>query len=100
MNYRDRKLLDLAHRLNECCFQLPGCKGYQEHGCEPAHADEQAEGKGYGIKAHDDAHVAACHHCHEAYTRLPREDKHLAFLEGNRRTMHRYFENGWLKVVK
>lgn len=97
-NYRSRKLLDLAHRLQVCQFRLEGCTGCQDHGCEPAHADELAEGKGKGIKAHDDAHVASCHHCHEVYARLPREEKHLAFLEGNRRTMHAYFENGWLTV--
>lgn len=59
MNYRNRALLDLAHRICEC----QNCGRYTE-GCEPAHSNEMAHGKGKSIKAHDCFFAALCHECH------------------------------------
>ena len=99
MIYRNRKLLDLAHRVHHCMFKLPGCKGYVVEGCEPVHSDRQRHGKGGGIKAGDDQHVAGCHHCHEAYTKLPKEEKLEKFEEARVRTFLNYEAQGWLKEV-
>lgn len=100
-NYRNRKLLDLAHRVNACQFNLPTCTGYQSHGCEPIHSDHQAHGKGTGIKAHDDAHVAGCHNCHLYYGsgKLDKYTKFDLFTQARERTFKLYKQNGWLSEV-
>lgn len=101
-NYRDRKLLDLAHQVNECQLRLPGCQGYTE-GCEPAHSNQLRHGKGMGIKAHDHYHVSACHNCHMMYDgqikhTIDRCEMDQYWQEGWERTMDLYFRNGWLGV--
>ena len=101
--YRSRKLLDLAHRVQECQVRIPGvCRGYSEHGCEPAHSNQQRHGKGVGHKADDCYHAAACHDCHVAIDqgrKLSREDKQHYWRLGFERTFKLYLENGWLGVV-
>jgi hypothetical protein len=70
--FRSRKLLDLAHKVNECQVRIPGvCIGYSVHGCEPAHSNQAKHGKGAGQKADDNRHVAACHPCHVAIDQGP-----------------------------
>lgn len=102
-NFRDRKLLDLAHRVNECQLRLPEvCTGYSPHGCEPAHSNSQRHGKGMSIKADDCFHVAACHACHaelDQGRRFTREEKAEFWQAGYDRTMALYWRNGWLKVA-
>jgi hypothetical protein len=104
MIYRNRKLLDLAHRIHVCQFKLPGCKGYEVDGCEPCHSNQSAHGKGGGIKAADDQHVAGCSNCHRLYDGqrgkpLPRAVAVQAFNEGRERTFSIYEKNGWLSLV-
>jgi len=99
--YRNRKLLDLAHRVHECQLLIPCvCVGYALDGCEPAHADWSEYGKGMGRKAEDFYHVASCHACHLFLSdgRTPREIKKQAWLAGWRRTIAMYFREGWLCV--
>ena len=62
--YRNRQLLDLAHRVQECQIQLDGCPGFVEDGCEPVHSDQQIHGKGMRQKADDHQHAAGCYYCH------------------------------------
>lgn len=70
--YRNRKILDLAHKVNECQVRIPSvCIGYSAHGCEPAHSNQSIHGKGAGQKADDNRHVAACHSCHVAIDQGP-----------------------------
>ena len=102
--HRDRKFLDLAHRVNRCQFNLQGCLGYSADGMEPAHSNQQKDGKGMGIKAHDFRHVAACTHCHSQYDgRIPRPYTRMQleelFDEAWQRTLTLYFTSGWLKVA-
>lgn len=76
--FRSRKVLDLAHKVNECQVQIPGvCIGYSVEGCEPAHSNQSKHGKGAGQKADDNRHVAACHACHVVIDQgaIPREEK-------------------------
>lgn len=90
-NYRNRQLLDLAHEVNACQFRLPGvCERYSPGGCEPAHSNNIADGKGMGIKAHDFKHVASCHSCHVAY------DGGQMFTKEEKR---RFFERGWADTI-
>lgn len=101
--HRDRRLLDLAHKLHECQVQVPDvCIGHSPHGCEPAHGDSAADGKGTSRKAHDALHAASCHPCHEAMghgSRLSREDREYYWTRGHKRTIVEYFRRGWLEVV-
>jgi hypothetical protein len=104
MIYRNRRLLNLAHRVNVCQFLLPGCIGYSPDGCEPAHSNQQVHGKGKGIKAADDQHVASCHHCHMVYDGqlnpiLKREDSVRLFNAARERTFSLYGKEGWLDEV-
>jgi hypothetical protein len=94
-------LLDLAHKVNECQFRLPGCLGYSPEGCEPAHSNHSEHGKGKSQKADDDQHTAACHNCHVYYdaNKLPRDFALKAFNEGRARTFSVYAQMGWLAQV-
>lgn len=76
--FRSRKVLDLAHQVNDCQLQIPGvCIGFSLEGCEPAHSNQSRHGKGAGQKADDNRHVAACHPCHVELDqgRMPRVTK-------------------------
>ena len=96
--FRSRKLLDLAHRIQECTMQLPGCKGWVEHGCEPAHSDQGRHGKGGSQKSGDQYHAAICHHCHTKLPKLEREDRDYKWQLAHEKTFHIYWTNGWIKV--
>ena len=103
MTYRNRKYLDLAHRVTECQLQIPGiCDTYTPDGCEPAHSNQQIHGKGKGLKAHDIYHAASCHSCHAFLDQgadMSREDRRYYWQRGFERTLLHYFSMGWLKVV-
>lgn len=101
MNYRNRKLLDLAHRVNHCMFRLAPCQGYSVEGCEPAHSNFQAHGKGTGIKAADDQHVAACPACHRYFdsNTLPHDVALARFKTARDLTFAFYQRQGWLVEV-
>ena len=102
MTFRSRKLLDLAHRLNECTLQIPGCIGYSPEGLEPCHSNWQEEGIGMGIKADDSAIAAGCHHCHmelDDRANLTREEKIWYWRRGVIRTMREFFKRGWVRVA-
>lgn len=106
-NYRDRKLLDLAHKVNVC----QNCACYVAHGCEPAHANGIEHGKGQGIKSHDNLHAALCHDCHAwydygigtspcgCYDSLS-NDKLDMWNRAHKKTFTLYFQNGWIGVTK
>lgn len=102
-NYRDRQLLDLAHKIKDCTLQLPGiCEGHSYRGCEPAHANSSRYGKGMSIKAHDCFFAAGCHSCHaelDQGKRFSKEEKLDFWQRAYERTMLICFQNGWLKVV-
>lgn len=103
IEYRNRKLLDLAHDVNECQLQIPGvCEGYSAHGCEPAHANNWLPvfGKGAARKAHDCFAVPSCHRCHgelDQGKRLTAEEKQFYWTVGFFRTVLLYFRNGWIR---
>lgn len=96
-NHRSRKLLDLAHAVQECT----NCGRWSEHGCEPAHENGIAAGKGMSIKSNDHRHAALCHDCHTAYDSGPmsREDKAEMFNRAYKRTQDIYWSQGWIKCA-
>jgi len=95
-NNRSRKLLDLAHTVNECT----NC-GTWTQGCEPAHENGIAAGKGQSIKGHDNRHAALCHVCHIWYDSGPatREEKADMWNRAHKRTFDLYWSRGLLKVA-
>ena len=98
--YRNRRLLNLAYRVNECQFKTSHCVGYVPHGCEPIHSDHQEHGKGMGIKSADDQHVAGCHACHLYYSNSrPREQRLEAFNAARARTFKNYAKMNLLGKV-
>lgn len=101
-NLRNRRLLNLAHRVTECQFKSPVCVGHVAHGCEPIHSDFSEHGKGMGIKADDDQHVAGCHACHLWFgeKRVQREALFNMFNAARERTFAYYRKHtNWLKKV-
>lgn len=100
-NYRNRRLLNLAHRVTECQFRSPVCRGHSPHGCEPIHSDFSEHGKGMGIKASDDQHAAGCHDCHVWFggKHLPRDELMAMFIEARQRTFALYRKMKWLAKV-
>jgi len=58
--YRNRKLLDLAHRITFC----QNCGTHVHEGCEPGHSNLSEHGKGFRLKAHDCFFAALCSRCH------------------------------------
>jgi len=95
-NYRNRKLLDLAHRMDDCQVGIPGvCTGYSPGGCEPAHSNQMEDG-------HDALHAACCHACHVEIDQgksLDRELKQFYLDRGIKRTLTEYFKRGWVVLA-
>lgn len=106
MNNRSRKLLDLAHRLNECT----NCDAWASEGLEPAHENSISAGKGFGIKSQDNRHAALCNRCHRwldqgsgpdpsgVYTGT-KDEKRQMWIRAHLRTYDEYFRRGFLKVA-
>lgn len=103
MNYRNRRLLDLAHRINECQIRMETvCTGYCVDGCVPAHSDSQRHGKGVAIKAEDFFFAAGCAARNSALSHsadFSRETKQGYWQRGFERTLKILWENGWIKVA-
>lgn len=107
MTYRDRGLLDLAHKLDTCT----NCGAYSAEGLEPAHENGIVAGKGQSIKSWDNRHAALCHRCHAFYDSggngmdpskmytPSREDKRELWNRAHKRTYDQYWYRGWLRVA-
>lgn len=106
LNFRSRKLLDLAHRITEC----QNCGRYCADGCEPAHENSVEAGKGFGIKSHDNRIAALCNPCHRwldqgssnydpsgMYANIGPEKDDL-FNRAHKRTFDIFWSEGWIKV--
>lgn len=107
MKYRNRSLLNLAHRVEECM----NCGRYSP-GCEPAHQNGLESGKGIATKGQDHRHAALCHDCHawldQGGTKVDPsmrysptwEDKREMWTRAHLRTFDHYWSNGWLEVSR
>jgi hypothetical protein len=101
-NYRNRKLLNLAHRVTECQFQIEGvCEGISPNGCEPAHSNHYVHGHSMGLKSCDSQHIASCKSCHFHYDahKLPKEKELEFFNAARERTFAYYRKFNWLNRV-
>jgi len=101
--YRNRRLLDLAHGINECQIRIPTvCTGYTVEGCEPAHSNWAEHGKGAHRKADDCFFAASCHACHaelDQGKRLSRELRQEFWARGHFRTMRLLWLRELIKVA-
>lgn len=99
--YRNRRLLNLAHSINECQIGLPDvCAGYSVDGCEPAHGPKSMLGGGGALKS-DDVFAAGCHACHveiDQGKRLSRDERQWFWLRGAARTWALLMKRGLLQV--
>jgi hypothetical protein len=89
--YRNRKLLDLV-RESPCQI----C-GKQDGTVVAAHSNQQRDGKGMGLKAHDYRIAALCYHCHfdiDQGKTLSKQERFDAWDAAHRKTIGWLFEMG------
>lgn len=95
MNYRNQYLLEKV-RGSAC----QAC-GKQDGTVVAAHSNQQRDGKGMGIKAHDYRIAALCHACHfklDQGMALTKDERKEMWEEAHRRTVGWLFEQGHLTV--
>ena len=93
--YRNKALLEVV-RESPC--QICGA---QDGTVVAAHSNQQRDGKGMGIKAHDYRIAALCFSCHAEIDQgksLNKQEKFNQWDEAHRRTIGWLFELGHLKV--
>lgn len=106
--FRNRGLLDLAHRIEQC----QNCGAERSHGSDPAHSNYAVHGKGHKIKAHDCFFAALCSACHrwldnqagygpDPSGRFPHtyEGKHDMFCRAMHKTWLTLWQLGFIKVA-
>lgn len=92
MIYRDIKMLKQAKHAPHCMVRYCRAQNYGQ--IVACHSNEQAHGKGIGIKSHD-LTAFMCNHCHDIYDgRVPSDmtkaEKQAMFLDAV------YFSMLWL----
>lgn len=95
MNYRNKKLLEIV-RESPC-----QCCGKKDGTVVAAHSNQQRDGKGTAIKAHDYRIAALCYRCHhelDAGAKLTKDQRHEMFEDAHRRTIGWLFDNEHLEV--
>ena len=93
--YRNKKLLEIV-RESPCqlCGVIDGT-------VVAAHSNQQQDGKGMGLKAHDYRIAALCYTCHAKIDQgyeWSKDAKFKAWDEAHRRTIGWLFEQGHLKI--
>ena len=66
-----------------------------------AHSNQQRDGKGMGIKAHDYRIAALCMTCHQELDQgstMSKDERRQMWEEAHRKTIGWLFDNGYLKV--
>lgn len=95
MNYRNQFLLQ---RVRESDCQHCGAK---DGTIVAAHSNQQRDGKGMGIKAHDYRIAALCMTCHQELDQgstMSKDERRQMWEEAHRKTIGWLFDNGYLKV--
>ena len=93
--YRNRKLLDL---VRDCPCQR--C-GVEDGTVVAAHSNQQRDGKGMGLKAHDYRIAALCYTCHMLLDQgkdFGKQARFDAWDEAHRKTIGWLFEGGHLTL--
>jgi hypothetical protein len=95
--YRNKSLLE-AVRESPC--QICGA---QNGTVVAAHSNQQRDGKGMGLKAHDYRIAALCYTCHADIDQgktLSKQEKFEAWDEAHRKTIGWLFETGRITLPK
>lgn len=98
-NYRNRKLLDIAHEM-PCQADFP-------HSCfgsvVPSHSNQQIFGRGASYKSHDWAYAAICSEAHDYIDGRKggwdKETKHAEWLRAYIKTQNYLWQNGKVRVA-
>ena len=98
-NYRNRRLLDLAHEM-PCFADFPhDCRG----SVVPCHSNQQIFGRGASYKSHDWAFAAICSNGHDYIDGRrggwAKEDKQAAWLRAYIKTQDYLWKEGKVKVA-
>jgi hypothetical protein len=96
MNYRNKALLEI---VREAPCQLCGA---EDGTVVAAHSNQQRDGKGTGIKAHDYRIAALCYSCHmqlDQGSKMSKEDRVDIWEMAHRKTVGWLFDTGRLKVI-
>ena len=96
MNYRNKKLLEIV-RGSPC-----QCCGKKDGTVVAAHSNQQRDGKGTSIKAHDYRIAALCYRCHhelDAGIKLTKEQRQEMFEDAHRRTIGWLFDNEHIQII-
>ena len=96
MNYRNKPLLEV---VRDAPCQLCGA---QDGTVVAAHSNQQRDGKGMGIKAHDYRIAALCYACHmelDQGSKMSKEDRQDIWEIAHRKTIGWLFENDRLRVI-
>ena len=95
MNYRNAKILRAA---KESPCQLCGA---DDKTIVAAHSNQQRDGKGFGIKAHDYRVAYLCYRCHHEIdqgSKMTKDERRQAWEDAHRATIGWLFDRHWLKV--
>jgi len=95
LNYRNKKLLEIARKL-PCCH----C-GREDGTVVAAHSNQLRDGKGKSIKASDYRIASLCFLCHSELDQgknLSKQERVDMWEEAHRKTIGLLFENGYLEV--
>jgi len=98
MIYRNPKLLSLAKLVPHCM----NCSNHNYGQVVAAHSNQQRDGKGTAIKAHDYRIAFLCDVCHfliDSSKELSRELKTEVFEQAHRKSIGWMFDSGHLQVV-
>ena len=96
MNYRSKHLLEVVR--NSACKHC----GARDGTIVAAHSNQQRDGKGTGIKAHDYRIAALCHACHfklDQGMALTKDERREMWEEAHRKTIGWLFDEGYLTVT-
>jgi hypothetical protein len=95
MNYRNKKLLELA-RMLPC--QL--CN-IEDGTIVASHSNQITDGKGTGIKAHDYRIASLCYNCHyelDFGNKHTKEDRRELWDYAHRKTIGEFFNRGYINT--
>ena len=101
--YVNRSLLDLCHGA-PCHLNYPGCTGGDspDFPSVPCHPNWLEDGKGVGLKAHDDLAVPGCPSCHfqhDTGTQYTTEQKKEIHQQAHKRWWRHLLNIGRVKLV-
>lgn len=97
MNYRNKKILQLAKECPSCLL----CHKANQGDIVAAHSNQLRDGKGMGIKAHDYRIAYLCNTCHmeiDQGREWSKEFRKSNWERAHRSTIGWLFENGHLEV--